>query len=125
MYPETGGVLTGRDCLPRAQAAAGFSQRIIFLREAEAQQVLPYFRSGAEKCSPSHRGDSRFAQQRARLLRGDIAAQMSGFRENVVRALGSLGWHTFRHTYRSLLSGADTPMDVQQKLLRHAHISTT
>lgn len=38
---------------------------------------------------------------------------------------GSVGWHTFRHTYRTLLSGADTPIDVQQKLLRHAHISTT
>jgi integrase len=38
---------------------------------------------------------------------------------------GSVGWHTFRHTYRTLLSGADTPIDVQQKLLRHAQISTT
>lgn len=38
---------------------------------------------------------------------------------------GSVGWHTFRHSYRSYLSGADTPMDVQQKLLRHAQISTT
>jgi len=38
---------------------------------------------------------------------------------------GSVRWHTFRHTYRTLLSGADTPIDVQQKLLRHAQISTT
>ncbi len=38
---------------------------------------------------------------------------------------GSVGWHTFRHTYRTLLSGADTLIDVQQKLLRHAQISTT
>jgi integrase len=38
---------------------------------------------------------------------------------------GSVGWHTFRHTYRTLLSGEDTPMDVQQKLMRHAQISTT
>jgi integrase len=37
---------------------------------------------------------------------------------------GSTGWHTFRHTYRTLLSAADTPLDVQQKLLRHAQIST-
>jgi integrase len=27
--------------------------------------------------------------------------------------------------YRTLLSGADTPIDVQQRLLRHAQISTT
>ena len=38
---------------------------------------------------------------------------------------GSIGWHTFRHTYRSLLSGAGTPLDMQQTLLRHADISTT
>ena len=38
---------------------------------------------------------------------------------------GSIGWHTFRHTYRSLLSGAMTPIDTQQMLLRHADISTT
>jgi integrase len=38
---------------------------------------------------------------------------------------GSVGWHTFRHNYRSWLSGADTPIDVQQKLMRHAQILTT
>src|SRR5947209_1080984 len=31
---------------------------------------------------------------------------------------GSVGWHTFRHKYRTLLSEADTPLEVQQKLLR-------
>jgi integrase len=41
------------------------------------------------------------------------------------RGLGSIGWHTYRHTYRSLLSGEETPLDVQQKLMRHAHLSTT
>lgn len=39
--------------------------------------------------------------------------------------LGSIGWRTFRHTYRTLLSKAETPLDVQQKLLRHAQITTT
>src|ERR1035438_317724 len=39
--------------------------------------------------------------------------------------LGSIGWHTFRHTYRALLSEADTPLEVQQKLMRHADIRTT
>ena len=38
---------------------------------------------------------------------------------------GSIGWHTFRHKYRTLLSQAETPLDVQQKLLRHADIRTT
>jgi len=38
---------------------------------------------------------------------------------------GSIGWHTFRHTYRSWLDDTGAPMGVQQKLMRHANISTT
>jgi integrase len=41
------------------------------------------------------------------------------------QGFGSIGWHTFRHTYRSLLSGVKTALDVQQKLMRQAQISTT
>jgi integrase len=36
-----------------------------------------------------------------------------------------VGWHTFRHTYRSWLDDAGAPIGVQQKLMRHAQISTT
>lgn len=39
--------------------------------------------------------------------------------------LGHVGWHTFRHTYRSWLDASGAPMGVQQKLMRHAQISTT
>jgi hypothetical protein len=38
---------------------------------------------------------------------------------------GGTGWHTFRHTYRSWLDDTGAPMGVQQKLMRHAQISTT
>jgi len=44
------------------------------------------------------------------------------------RAIGlpqPLGWHTFRHTYRSWLDANGTPIGVQQKLMRHAQVSTT
>ena len=37
----------------------------------------------------------------------------------------SIGWHTFRHTYRSWLDATGAPMGVQQKLMRHAQISST
>jgi integrase len=37
----------------------------------------------------------------------------------------NLGWHTFRHTYRSLLDETGAPIGVQQKLMRHANVSTT
>jgi integrase len=48
--------------------------------------------------------------------RRDLAIEM-GF--------GSIGWHTFRHTYRSLLIAKGAPLEVQKALLRHAHLSTT
>jgi len=38
---------------------------------------------------------------------------------------GKVGWHTFRHTYSSLLRDLGTDVKVQQELLRHADISTT
>jgi integrase len=38
---------------------------------------------------------------------------------------GRLGWHTFRHTYRSWLDETGVPMKVQQELMRHASIQTT
>jgi integrase len=39
--------------------------------------------------------------------------------------LGRIGFHTFRHTYRAWLDETRAPVGVQQKLMRHAHISTT
>jgi integrase len=39
--------------------------------------------------------------------------------------LGPIGWHTFRHTYRSSLHETGAPMKVQQELMRHASIQTT
>ena len=38
---------------------------------------------------------------------------------------GAIGWHTFRHTYRSWLDETGAPMKVQQELMRHASIQTT
>ena len=39
--------------------------------------------------------------------------------------VGKVGWHTFRHTFSSILHNAGTNMAVQKELLRHADISTT
>jgi integrase len=39
--------------------------------------------------------------------------------------LGKIGWHTFRHTYSTMLRSAGTDIKVQQELLRHANIQTT
>jgi integrase len=36
-----------------------------------------------------------------------------------------VGGHTFRHTYRAWLDATGAPIGAQQKLMRHAHASTT
>jgi len=46
------------------------------------------------------------------------AAKLAGLGEEI-------GWHTFRHTYRSWLDETGAPMKVQQELMRHASIQTT
>ena len=38
---------------------------------------------------------------------------------------GNVGWHTFRHTYSSMLRQLGVDLKVQQELLRHADIRTT
>jgi integrase len=38
---------------------------------------------------------------------------------------GSIGWHALRHSYRAWLDETGAPLGVQQKLMRHANISTT
>jgi integrase len=51
--------------------------------------------------------------------------------QKVIRKAGdklgipNLGFHSFRHTYRSLLDASGAPVGVQQKLMRHAQVSTT
>jgi len=39
--------------------------------------------------------------------------------------IGKVGWHTFRHTYSTLLHAFGTTPAVQKELLRHASIQTT
>lgn len=39
--------------------------------------------------------------------------------------IGKVGWHTFRHTFSSILHQAGTNMAVQKELLRHADTQTT
>jgi integrase len=38
---------------------------------------------------------------------------------------GAIGWHTLRHSYRAWLDETGAPLGVQQRLMRHANISTT
>jgi len=72
----------------------------------ESVWVFPSKRTGM----PSH----PWSAQRRWLLR---AGEKAG--------VGRIGWHTFRHTYSTLLNEYGTDAKVQQELLRHADIRTT
>jgi integrase len=39
--------------------------------------------------------------------------------------LEEVGWHTCHHSYRSFLDETGAPIGVQQRLMRHAQVSTT
>ena len=39
--------------------------------------------------------------------------------------IGKIGWHTFRHSFSTLLHSMGTDLAVQKELLRHADIKTT
>jgi integrase len=39
--------------------------------------------------------------------------------------IGKIGWHTFRHSYSTMLRAAGTDIKVQQELLRHSTIQST
>jgi len=42
-----------------------------------------------------------------------------------VEIKGGIGWHSFRHSYRSWMDDTGAPLTVQQELMRHASVTTT
>ncbi|MGC0771322.1 MAG: tyrosine-type recombinase/integrase, partial [Candidatus Acidiferrum sp.] len=78
---------------------------------------LPAWLQGSEWVFPSKRTgmpSHPWSAQRRWLIR---AGEKAG--------VGRLGWHSFRHTYSTLLNEYGTDIKVQQELLRHADIRTT
>jgi len=41
------------------------------------------------------------------------------------KSKGGIGWHTFRHSYRSWMDDTGAPLTIQQELMRHASVTTT
>jgi integrase len=62
---------------------------------------------------------------------GELPLRSTAVLENHIKptarfaGLGNLGWHTFRHTYSTMLRQLGVDVKVQQELLRHADIRTT
>jgi len=42
-----------------------------------------------------------------------------------VEIKGGIGWHTFRHSYRSWMDDTGAPLTFEQELMRHASVPTT
>lgn len=91
--------------------------------DPELAEVLLRFRGQAKYVSPTDlifAGSSGKPRWQGVMLTDHIkpAARRAGIGDNI-------GWHTFRHTFSSILHNAGTNMAVQKELLRHADISTT
>ena len=68
--------------------------------------------------SPFTAGEMPYLSQTVHQRRIQPAATRAGLGTNI-------GWHTFRHTYATLLREAGAEAKVQQELMRHADIRTT
>jgi integrase len=63
---------------------------------------------------------------RAGRPRGQQNILQRHLRPAAVRAgIGKIGWHTFRHSYSTMLRAAGAHIKVQQELLRHSTIQST
>jgi integrase len=63
---------------------------------------------------------------RAGRPRGQQDILQRHLRPSAVRAgIGKIGWHTFRHSYSTMLRAAGADIKVQQELLRHSTIQST
>ncbi len=78
---------------------------------SRVEAALPSYRRGLGVSQPANRNALRFWFTSEAALRAEIS--------------GQIGWHTFRHSYRAWLDETNAPLGVQQKLMRHANISTT
>lgn len=81
----------------------------------------------------AHRAKSEYASESDFVFAGDSgkvrwpdSVLADYLKPAAVKAeIGNIGWHTFRHTYSTLLHSLGTPPAVQKELLRHADIRTT
>jgi integrase len=74
-----------------------------------------------------HRGPADFVfANRAGKPRWQECILQRQIKPAAVRAgIGKIGWHTFRHSYSSLLRRVGADIKVQQELLRHSTIQST
>jgi integrase len=92
-----------------------------------ASELLERLKAWKQTTQFSAEGDWVFASP---IRIGRLPYSYTGVWRELQRAaeaagIGTLGTHSFRHTYRSWLDAVGTPIAVQQKLMRHSDIRTT
>jgi len=102
-----------------------------------AQRKVPNLRfrqcSGARNLAFNHKlrhdskslpsNDEQTGKGRLRWQETVLRRQLQPVAERA--GIGKIGWHTFRHTYSTMLRSLGVDVKVQQELLRHADIQTT
>jgi integrase len=80
-----------------------------------------------KRLCPETQGNWVFPSPRTNKPYDSGSLRKKGLRAAAKRAKTQVpvGWHTLRHSYRAWLDETGAPLGVQQKLMRHANISTT
>jgi integrase len=110
-------VVEGRVDLTKTEA----SQGVLPLASELAQTLL------AHRAQSSHQADSDFVfAGKTGNPRWKDSILSDYLKPAAARAtIGAIGWHTFRHTYSTLLHAFGAAPAVQKELLRHSNIQTT
>ena len=111
------------------QVARGFVRGVINSTKTDASEDLLPLDPDLAELLLAHRGraayvsdsDYVFANESGQPRWPESLLTPAAAKAGVSRA----GWHTFRHTYSSLLHALGTKPAVQKELLRHANIHTT
>jgi integrase len=104
-----------------AETKTEYSQQYLPLDPQLAEALLRW----KEQCFYKADSDWVFASDKGR-PRWQETALRRHLQPAAERAgIGKIGWHTFRHTYSTMLRSLGVDLKVQQELLRHADIQTT
>jgi integrase len=99
-----------------------YSQDILPLDESLAAVLLDW----RARAPASGEADWLFTNADTRKPYSQDSARKDYLKPAALKAgIGNIGWHTFRHTYRAVMDETGAPITVQQKLMRHASITTT
>src|ERR1700722_3820600 len=115
----SGSTISGRKAAQQVEdgvfAGRGSNRMGLYPRTQEMASALSRYRRALAFPEPGD-GSTVSCRLDAQRLPGSYRSEIG---------LGRIRFHTFRHTYRAWLDETGAPVGLQQKLIRHAHVSTT